>query len=307
MLTQSALTRPPTRRFEYHQNARTAFRAFLERTGDDPILLPAYVGWSPREGSGVFDPLRETGRRAAFYRVDNRLRVDLDDFQNALLRECPAGVVLIHYFGFVDPSYRQLVQLAHDHGSWVLEDEAHALLTDLVAGTTGRLGDAAILSLHKMLPLNEGGALITNNAGEDGASRGRPVPDDLLWGFDLPLMARCRRENAKHWLEVLRPLEEWLRPLWGPPATEEVPQTMPMIVRGVSRDKLYHELNAAGVGVTSLYHTLVDALPQDRFPESHALSQTVINFPVHEDVSRGQIHLAAPVVARALSKMLASG
>ena len=50
-------------------SARTAFKAFLARAGfsaGDRVLLPAYVGWSPREGSGVFDPVRELQLPCAF-------------------------------------------------------------------------------------------------------------------------------------------------------------------------------------------------------------------------------------------------
>ncbi len=304
MLSASPSHRPPQRKPEYYRNGRTAFRTFLERQAGQRILLPAYVGWSPREGSGVFDPVRETGRQAVFYRVDHRLRVDVDDFRAALQRDRPAGVVLIHYFGFVDPSYPVLVGMAHDHGSWVVEDEAHALLTDLVAGTTGRLGDAAIWSLHKMLPLEEGGALVTREGGAVGPSRGEPIPADRLWAFDLASMARRRRENAAVWLEALRPLAEWLRPLWGPPGEAEIPQTLPMIVHGVSRDALYHELNAVGVGVVSLYHTLIEALPRDEYPVSHDLSRTITNFPVHPEVTQSEIREAVPLVERAIKKIL---
>ena len=48
---------------------RTAFKAFLARAGfsaSDRVLLPAYVGWSPREGSRVFDPVRELQLPYAF-------------------------------------------------------------------------------------------------------------------------------------------------------------------------------------------------------------------------------------------------
>jgi dTDP-4-amino-4,6-dideoxygalactose transaminase len=295
------------RLFQYHESARAAFRAFLESAnpgGRGPVLLPAYVGWSAREGSGVFDPLRETGTPYGFYRVDSRLHVEVQDFEDALRRERPCGAVLIHYFGCVDPSYPQLVRCARDRGVWVLEDEAHALLTDLAMGTTGRRGDVAILSLHKLLPVPDGGVLIWNDPHSAPAgSPMREVPPDRLWEFDLPAIAARRRENTLAWLDALRPLEEWIRPLWGPPAAGEVPQSLPMLVSGFSRDALYHELNAAGIGVVSLYHTLIDPISPADYPESHGLSRTIINFPVHQDVTRADILEATPVVERTIHRL----
>ena len=69
--------RRPFRQFD---SARAALKAILEAqqfNRHDTVLLPAYVGWSPREGSGVFDPIAELGLRFGFYRVDSRLNIDL--------------------------------------------------------------------------------------------------------------------------------------------------------------------------------------------------------------------------------------
>jgi dTDP-4-amino-4,6-dideoxygalactose transaminase len=305
-----ALAKLPTapscrRRYEYHRNGRTAFAAFLEqRAGDGgrPVLLPAYVGWSPREGSGVFDPLRAAARNTSFYRVDRDLRVDLDHFAAVLRREAPAGVVLIHYFGYVDPAYAELVRLAREQGAWILEDEAHALLTDLVMGISGRLGDAAILSLHKILPVAEGGVLIRNDArpAESAPTGGQAVPSDHLWDFDLAAIAGRRRNNAIEWTDALRPFQDWLRPLRDACSGGEVPQSLPMQVSGLSRDALYHDLNAKGIGVVSLYHTLIDRLRPEEFPASHELSRMIINFPVHQDITSAAIRAAVPAVSEAI-------
>jgi dTDP-4-amino-4,6-dideoxygalactose transaminase len=294
------------RRAESCPSARAALRTFLLRVGrsERPVLLPAYIGWSPREGSGVFDPFIETGTATAFYRVDSSLHVDVDDFAEALRRSRPCGVVLIHYFGSVDPSYSVLVQLAREQGAWVLEDEAHALLTDLVGGASGRFGDAAIFSLHKMLPVSAGGLLVWNSS-ELGdmtveACKGSPEP---FWEFDLASIALRRRANAEAWLKVLEPFSGRLRPLWGAPRTGEVPQSMPFTVLGPSRDALYHELNRVGVGVVSLYHTLIDQLRGSEYEASCRLSATIINFPVHQDAAPADILATASIVERSLERV----
>ena len=52
-----------------------------------------------------------------------------------------------------------------------------------------------------------------------------------------------------------------------------------MIVREANRDELYERMNAAGFGVVSLYHTLIEQIPRDEFPESFELSRTILNLP----------------------------
>ena len=42
-------------------------------------------------------------------------------------------------------------------------------------------------------------------------------------------------------------------------------------------------MNAAGFGVVSLYHTLIDQIPRDEFPDSVELSRTILNLPVHHE------------------------
>lgn len=275
-------------------NARSAFRALLEAAGFEPgdrVLLPAYIGWSPREGSGVFDPVAELGLDPCFYRVDERLDLDLGDFERQLRDNRVRVAVLIHYFGRVDPRCAEAARLARRHGALVLEDEAHALLTDLVAGGGGRMGDACIFSLHKMLPVESGGMLVLNPGAAELADR-IPAGADAAaepWEFDLFELARLRRRNAALLAELLRPLRGEVDPLWEEVPADAVLQTFPVLVRSVSRDRLYFAMNEAGFGVVSLYHTLIDRLPRDDFPASHFLARHVMNLPVHQDAEPEQL------------------
>jgi dTDP-4-amino-4,6-dideoxygalactose transaminase len=310
---RGSLTKLPTswsnrRTFGYYANARTAFRAFLKEHESEtprPILLPAYIGWSSREGSGVFDPLNDAGRHVVFYRVNARLELDVEHFRRLLNDQAPSGVVIIHYFGYVDPAYPAAARMARESGAWVVEDEAHALLTDLVGGATGRLGDAALFSLHKILPVSGGGVLVRNRP--DEAPRGdavaNPVPPSQLWDFDLHRIALARRRNARQWKRALRHLSAWLKPLRDEPKHGEVPQSFPMTVHGVSRDELYTHLNGAGVGVVSLYHTLIAKISSEDYPNSHMLAKAIINFPVHQDVTVDDIQAAVPVVEQAIQRL----
>lgn len=269
-------------------SARAAFRAFLERTcaaKKKRVLLPAYVGWSQREGSGVLDPVTELGLPVSFYRVDSSLRADLAHLEELLGRGDAGAVTLIHYFGYREPASAEVARLARAHGALVLEDEAHAMLTDLVGGACGRLGDACIYSLHKMLPLRTGGALVVNPRAPSVLT-GEPFAPTAgvgsPWEFDLARLASVRRRNARTLERLLAPLAGRVD-LFRPWADDEVPQTFPVLIRRAQRDRLYEQMNAAGFGVVTLYHTMVAAISREEFPVSHELARTILNLPVHHE------------------------
>lgn len=277
------------RRTEPFPTARLAFKALLSRMGvpgKGSVLLPAYVGWSPREGSGVFDPIRELGAAYRFYRVTRELRIDLDDLAGALGGEPPRVLLLIHYFGYPDPFAGEAAILARDAGVLVVEDEAHALFSDLVGGVCGRAGAASFFSLHKMLPLDTGGLLVVNDLQWHQPSRDAPplqAPAERLLDFDLAGIARVRKENTAFLARKLEPLAAALTPLRPEVPLGVIPQTFPVLLRQAPRDDVYARMNAAGFGVVSLYHTLIPELREAAFPDSHWISRRVLNLPVHQD------------------------
>lgn len=279
-------------------NARTAFKVFLlslQLEPDDEIWLPAYIGWSRREGSGVFDPVQEVGIRYRFYRVTDALQIDQNYLVDMFRQNRPKLLMIIHYFGFPDPNLQAIVELAKTHGTMVLEDEAHALYSDWIGYSCGRYGAAAIMSLHKMLPYKFGGLLLLNKGIDEAIvttiqeSADRVPLEHNLLDYDLAKIARARRENAEKLLELLQPLQSAVMPLYPSLPENIVPQTLPIRVYGRSRDELYFELNAIGYGVVSLYHTLIEEISIADFPESHALAKNILNLPVHQDILNGQL------------------
>lgn len=290
-------------------NARTAFKAFLlelDFSSQDEILLPAYIGWSENEGSGVFDPVRDVGVRFAFYGLTRNLTIDLGDLWRKLRENRPRLVVLIHYFGYPDPNLAEVVSYAREYGALVLEDEAHALYSDWVTGICGRWGDAAIMSLHKMLPFEKGGLLILNPS-----LRGEVVPrllnsslqqplEKTPLDYDLAEISSARRRNALQLLELIGSHSEKANPLFPALPAGVVPQTLPVVITKGSRDNLYFELNSSGYGVVSLYHTLIDSIREDEFPDSYWLSRRILNLPVHQDVGDGTLEQMVARLAQLL-------
>jgi dTDP-4-amino-4,6-dideoxygalactose transaminase len=165
------------------------------------------------------------------------------------------------------------------------------MLTDVVGGIGGRLGDASIYSFHKMLPVFSGGAAVLNDPASPLAGKlghGSPV-SSCLHDFDLQRIAAKRRENGLVVDQLVRELLPDVEPLFGLPGDGEVPQTYPVLIPDDSRDRLYHEMNAAGFGVVSLYHTLISQIPPDSFPATSAISRHILNLPVHQDASEPEL------------------
>jgi dTDP-4-amino-4,6-dideoxygalactose transaminase len=271
------------------QSARKAFGAILRALdiADGKILLPSYIGWSPREGSGVFDPIALLDLDYSFYALDERLHIDIDSLRTELQSGCIRVLVIIHYFGYVDPSYEEAIKIAREHGVFILEDEAHAMLSDVVGGICGRLGDACIYSFHKILPVPSGGAAVVNDPESPLAKALVPDPDCALplCDFDLNRIAYKRGANSLVLDKLVRKLGPSIEPLFGAPGCDVFPQSYPVMIRSTSRDRLYHEMNAAGFGVISLYHTLISQISSDSFPAAAKVSRRILNLPIHQDVS----------------------
>ena len=291
-------------------SARRAFGAFLDAADladDVAVLLPAFIGWSANEGSGVFDPVRERALPVRFYPMTDTLRIDVEGLAASLEQHPGAVLVLIHYFGYVDPAYDAALDLARRHGAIVLEDEAHAMLTDLVGGRSGRAGDASVFSLHKMLPVPTGGTLVFNVPTHPFLAR--VEPDDERqghpWDYDLHAIAARRVENARIVAEEITALAGDVTPLWAALPEGIVPQTYPVVVEHVSRDALYFGMNAAGYGVVSLYHTMISELSAEAFPDAHRLARRILNLPVHQDAQPDQLRAMVGELGRQIRSLRA--
>jgi len=267
-------------------SARLAFASWLQQVdfdSDGVILLPGYIGWSQKEGSGVFDPIASLGLRFAFYRLNRQLQIDMDSVTRLFEQHRVRAVLLVHYFGFPDPCAPDVVGLAEQHGALVMEDEAHAMLSDLVGGACGRRGDAAVFSLHKLLPVRDGGVLVINRD-DNRFAEGTKRSDRTEAEYDLAAISLARRRNAMRLLACMDRLGEDVQPLWPTLPEGVVPQTLPIIVLNRSRDDLYFAMNASGFGVVSLYHTMISALDRTEHSDAFWVAKRIMNLPVHQDI-----------------------
>lgn len=177
------------------------------RPGREVVLLPGYICKS------VTDALSAHGVRMRFYRIDGRLRPDVEHIKT-LVDSRVCAIMIVHYFGFPQDT-ASVSAVCADASAWLVEDCAHALFSRTNGQPVGRAGDAAIFSLSKTLPAPDGGFLVVNRR-----SGPRRVPLPRLRDA-LP----CGRWPARKLLRALaRPAEPVIgRPpagFWrGPQAT----------------------------------------------------------------------------------------
>ncbi|MBT0892924.1 DegT/DnrJ/EryC1/StrS family aminotransferase [Geobacter hydrogenophilus] len=129
-------------------------RALGLRRGDT-VLLPAY-------NCGIeIEPFHYFGLRTEFYQIDKELKVSLPDLREKIKGNI-AALLVTHYLGFPQDT-EQIKAICNDHGVFLIEDCAHALLGSHNGADLGTYGDIAVFSVLKTLPVPNGGVLVVNN------------------------------------------------------------------------------------------------------------------------------------------------
>jgi dTDP-4-amino-4,6-dideoxygalactose transaminase len=275
----------------YTASARAAMTHILaakKRRDSRGILLPAYIGLSKIEGSGVFDPIRATGMAHDFYRLDPRLRPDLAALETQLASGRYQLLFLIHYFGVPQVDTEAFVALCHRYGVQVIEDCAHTLLGGLGGRRLGTYGDYAIFSLHKSIGSHDGGFFLDHCADLgmlplDPAHRISAETLATLANTDLRAASEQRLRNYQE-------VASWVRDLPGVELMfDDIPEyavalNCPIIVSEGRREALYFALIEADILPTALYHTLIASISPTRFPDSVFVSNNILNLPTHPDI-----------------------
>jgi dTDP-4-amino-4,6-dideoxygalactose transaminase len=277
----------PTR---FYSSAREGMFEFLRanpRIVHRGVLMPAFIGWSPREGSGVFDPIVESGSRHDFYALNSDLSIDLESLEKLASTGTFGAIVLIHYFGRTQPEVARVRQLADLYDLVVVEDLAHGYFSARGGGTAGTTGDVLLYSLHKMFPLPDGGQVTYRAPGLLPPNpSSRPELAEIVMSYDWDRISQERRGRFVEVADALKALPAYDRRFrlhWPDLGAHDVPQTLPVTVIGAGRDGIYTAMNERGFGMVSLYHTLIPAA-RGLFPAIDDLAAHIINFPVHQDV-----------------------
>jgi perosamine synthetase len=157
--------------------ARNAIWHTVKMLGLDrgEVLVPSY-----HHGVEI-EALIDAGAQVKFYRIDEKVDVDLLDVERKISPNTTA-LYLTHFAGFPGP-VREMKKLAEKYALPLIEDCALSLFSmdgDVPIGITG---DVAVFCLYKLLPVPNGGALVFN--GPDRCNMPKLPPPSASTTFSL--------------------------------------------------------------------------------------------------------------------------
>ncbi len=248
--------------------------------------MPAYIGQTQREGSGVFDPVRAINGNHVFYSVSNRLVPAVDELEQLLSIHSIDVLLVVHYFGFVHLEMQRIREICDRKNVILVEDCAHVGFVS--NGSVGSVGDFSFYSLHKFFAVESGGVLRRNQTRigvptiEDGHFCSPDVMEQMMCSDVLEIVRR-RRENYS-FLERALASVEGIERLWKL-GRDTVPHNFPVIVKNELREELYFHLLERNMPTMALYYQLVDELDPCEFPVSFDIANSILNLPVHQDTA----------------------
>ena len=278
--------------FLYYECARDAMFDLVNELfvkGYKDIFVPGYIGWSPREGSGIFDPLNAIiGLNRHYYKMTKELKIDKKYIKDCIKER--SIILIVNYFGFRDDSIKELIDYAHKKNCIVIEDNAHGFYTYFYNGSVG--ADMTFFSLHKMFPFSKGGGLIIENNIIDNLHNIKFNENYNPFMYNYVKIANIRIDNYKKLLDLSNGLNDYFEPLRNELyLVDNVPQTFPIIIKCGNRNKIYDIMNDAGYGVVSLYHTMIKELQSEDYCDALWLSSRIMNLPIHQDVNTDEYKL----------------
>lgn len=291
MISKSATNKNNcTKGARFTKSARSAWGHIirsLSAASTQKILLPAYIGFTEREGSGVFDPVTDNGSEYAFYKVRDNLSVDLEDFKKQLADRVDI-VLVIHYFGFCRSDMDAIRQLCQEAKVILAEDCAHAFYLEASNSPLGRIGDYSFYSLHKYIATDSGGILKVNNnqlglleiPGQLLATR-EVVEQYAVTDFDA--IKDIRRQNYALYANLLKSINQI--DIMFDLTDNDIPQTFPIRVKNERREALYFYLMKRDMPTTALYYRMIDEIDAENYPISFSISGEILNLPVHQDTT----------------------
>jgi len=262
---------------------------FWKLRPEDEILAPAY-----NCGSEI-DPFLEHGLKVVFYRVDLKANLDFSDIQRRVTRRTKA-IYVTHYFGWPQ-KIGALSDYCKESKIYLIEDCALSLFSNPEDCPIGVLGDAAIYSFPKTLPVPDGGALMVSCGIEQPIQL--PSYKTIIKKM-LPLVKRttlrlCERTALYQFLP--RPL---IRSRGGSKNVVSItPAGLPGMPESYYYDRRIEKLAASRITHCILRRTCSDAVVRRRRDHYRALYEVVKNSkmfrPLYEELPDGVCPLYLPV------------
>lgn len=286
-----------TKKFCFTKTGRVAFSHILMHIfskTDKKILMPAYIGETDKEGSGVFDPVRENKIPFEFYTVNKKLSADMEDLKAKIITGNFKALLVIHYFGFVQNDIEEISALCKDNKVFLIEDCAHSFHSSYKGRNIGEWGDLAFFSIHKIIPTQDGGYLRINNSNIEIAELNyedqniMPVTLDQFIRTDYDKVNKTRILNYAKYLNCFHGIKG-IEPLYSELPSGIVPLNFPIVIGSGQREKLYFKLLEKGIITCSLYYRIIEEIDKYLYPISYEISGSILNLPTHQDTNFADI------------------
>lgn len=299
MITKSASNKNAfTNDLIFTKSARDAWKLILNtikhEKGFTNILLPSYIGFTDREGSGIFDPVEHTNSDFSFYKLNEDLSLDMESLQLLIDKGNFNVILIVHYFGICRNDLNKIKNICANNDIIFVEDCAHAFHIGANKETLGVTGDFSFYSVHKYFAVSTGGILKNIS----GIFDLLPLPQDEVMEMDVALqllksdnksISERRRNNFILYgeklsnvlgIKVMYDLDEF-----------EIPQTFPILVKNNLRERLYFYLMEKNIPTTALYYRLIEDLNPIDYPITNLISSEILNLPVHQDINENDIEI----------------
>lgn len=303
LLLNKMITKSPIDKNKWIENifytsaARVGFKHLLKNlhfNGKEKILLPAYIGITDREGSGVFDPISELKINYDFYGLEKNMKINKEDLETKILSGQFKAVLVIHYFGFAHCDIDWVSILCKKNNVLLIEDCAHTFSSTYKNIPLGNFGDFSFFSIHKFLATEDGGFLkIINKSFQlpkisDSYQRIKLETLEHLNKSKINEISKIRIRNYKYLRDKLENIDA-IEILYPDLPQGIVPLNFPVIVKGNKREKLYFKLTEDKIPTIALYYRLIDVIDKDEYPASYYLSNNILNLPIHQEISPEEI------------------
>ena len=275
----------------FANSARESFSLILKYIffkSDKKILMPSYIGETEKEGSGVFDPVRENFIDFSFYKLNNVLSPNLEELEKFFITGKYKAILIIHYFGFIHVEMQKVQSLCTKYNITLIEDCAHGNASTQTNQVMGSFGDFSFFSIHKLIASENGGLFKVNNNKflNEFKTKNQLLYDTknimAYFSSNFNTINNLRVKNYNYYLKNW-PENNIIKPMYPILKSAIVPLNFPTIISKNLREKIYFMLLERKVITCALYHQMIPEINQKVFNNSYQISSSILNFPVHQD------------------------
>lgn len=297
-----------------------AMHALGVKPGDE-VIVPA-MSWI-----STSETVTQAGGTVRFCDIDAETHTMDPECLAALINPNTVGIIPVHLYGHPAPMI-EIMNIAKQHGLWVIEDCAQAHLATISGQMVGTFGNVATFSFYpgkNLGAMGDAGAIVTNDAElarqmamfarHGGIKKGDHEIEGINSRLDglqaailnvkLPHLVNWtdrRRELALNYLEKLSGIDRLQLPVIRPGTN---PVWHLFVVLTDERDQLAKFLNEKGIQTVINYPRSLPFLPcyehfdykEEDFPNSFILQNKCLCLPIFPDMTDVQLDLVCQSVS----------